>query len=57
MLDGIWNDYYLYPEEFERDRALKAVYMFLSAMYPICFTNAGSVNLPVVGVDTSIVGA
>lgn len=40
MLDGIWTDYFLYPEEFERERALKAVFLFLSAMYPVCFTDA-----------------
>ena len=40
MLDGIWTDYFLYPDEFERERALKAVFLFLSAMYPECFTDA-----------------
>ena len=39
-LDGIWTDYFLYPEEFERDRALKAVFMFLGAIYPDYFKDA-----------------
>ena len=40
MLDGIWTDYFLYPDEFDRDRALNAVFLFLSAVYPACFKDA-----------------
>ncbi len=34
MLDGMWMDYFLYPKEFDRDKALQSVFMYLDAMYP-----------------------
>lgn len=40
MLDGMWTDYFLYPDEFDRDRALQTVFLFLDAMYPGYFKDA-----------------
>ena len=34
MLEGIWADYFLYPEEFDRGRALDMVSLYLQALYP-----------------------
>ena len=34
MLEGIWADFFLYPEEFDRDRALDMVSLYLQALYP-----------------------
>jgi len=39
MLDGLWTDYFLYPKEFDREKSLKSVFLFLDAMYPGCFTS------------------
>ena len=33
MLDGMWTDYFLYPQDFNREKALGSVFMFLDAMY------------------------
>ncbi len=38
MLDGMWTDYFLYPQEFDRNQALQSVFMFLGAMYPGYFS-------------------
>ena len=40
MLDGMWTDFFLYPDEFDRERAIKGVSMFLGAMYPDQFRDA-----------------
>jgi len=34
MLDGIWTDYYLYPDNFDRDINQACVFMFLDGLYP-----------------------
>ena len=34
MLEGIWADFFLYPEEFDRNRALDMVALYLRALYP-----------------------
>ena len=34
MLDGIWTDYYLYPDSFDRDINKACVFMFLDGLYP-----------------------
>ena len=34
MLDGIWTDYYLYPDNFDRDINRNCVFMFLDGLYP-----------------------
>ena len=34
MLEGIWADYFLYPEEFDRGRALDMLSLYLQALYP-----------------------
>lgn len=40
MLDGMWTDYFLYPDEFDRERALGSVFSYLGAMYPGYFKDA-----------------
>ena len=37
MLDGIWTDYYLYPDSFDRDINKACVFMFLDGLYPGMF--------------------
>lgn len=37
MLEGFWFDYYLHPEEFDRDKAIDTVILFLSASFPSQF--------------------
>jgi TetR/AcrR family transcriptional regulator, transcriptional repressor of bet genes len=34
MLEGMWTEYYLYPNEFDRAKALECIFRFLDAMYP-----------------------
>ncbi len=34
MLDGMWTDFFLYPEAFDKEKALASVFLFLAAMYP-----------------------
>jgi len=41
MLDGIWTDYFLYPQEFDRKKSLAGVFMYLEAMYPGQFDRPG----------------
>ncbi|MCP4431727.1 MAG: TetR family transcriptional regulator [Gammaproteobacteria bacterium] len=38
MLDGMWTDYFLYPNEFDREKALQSVFLFLTTMYPQDFS-------------------
>ena len=33
-MEGLWAEYYLYPEEFERSRALAVIDLLLASMYP-----------------------
>jgi TetR/AcrR family transcriptional repressor of bet genes len=40
MLEGLWTDYFLYPEEFDSEQAQQGVFLFLQAMYPGRFGNA-----------------
>ena len=37
MLEGFWFDYYLHPEEFDRNKAIDTVILFLSASFPSQF--------------------
>lgn len=32
--EGLWTEYYLYPQDYERARSLAAIELLLSAMYP-----------------------
>lgn len=42
MLEGMWTDYLLHPDSFDRNEALRIVFRFLSAMFPLHFHIAGS---------------
>ena len=37
MLEGIWADYFLYPDEYEPGRASAVLSLFLDALYPGSF--------------------
>ncbi len=34
MIEGMWTEFYLYPNEFDRKKSIEAVFLFLDAMYP-----------------------
>lgn len=33
LLEGFWTEYYLYPQDFDRDKSIAAVFSFLDAFY------------------------
>ena len=37
LVEGFWTEFYLYPRDFDRDRAIGAAYLFLNQFYPGCF--------------------
>lgn len=39
MLEGIWTDYFLHPEDFDRASAVNILLVFLNALYPGYFDN------------------
>jgi TetR/AcrR family transcriptional repressor of bet genes len=40
LLEGLWTEFYLYPNDFERDKSIAAVFAFLEAFYPGQFGQA-----------------
>ena len=46
MLEGIWTDYLLHPDGFDRDRAARLCFRYMQALLPRYFTVDGAV-LPV----------
>ena len=42
MLDGIWADYFLYPDDFDQNKGIASVFMFLEALYPGNFSTSGT---------------
>lgn len=42
MLDGIWTDYFLYPDNFDKNKGMESVFMFLAALYPDNFSPSGT---------------
>ncbi|WP_170592869.1 TetR family transcriptional regulator C-terminal domain-containing protein [Ruegeria arenilitoris] len=43
MLEGMWTDYLLHPDSFDRDEAMRIVFRFLRAMFPKHFDLNGAV--------------
>lgn len=39
MQEGMWTDYLLHPEDFDRNKALSIIILFLEALYPGQFVN------------------
>jgi TetR/AcrR family transcriptional repressor of bet genes len=37
MLEGIWADYFLYPQEYDRARAIEMLSLFVESLYPGSF--------------------
>ncbi|MFT4959292.1 MAG: TetR/AcrR family bet gene transcriptional repressor [Paracoccaceae bacterium] len=44
MLEGMWTDYLLHPDSFDRAVATRIVFRFLSAMFPRHFDLQGAIN-------------
>ena len=38
MQEGMWTDFYLYPDQFDRSKALQTILTFLSSLYPNHFS-------------------
>jgi TetR/AcrR family transcriptional repressor of bet genes len=43
LMEGMWTDYLLHPDRFDRDEALRIVFRFLAALFPAHFSLAGAV--------------
>lgn len=46
MLEGMWTDYLLHPDSFDRGEACRIIFRFLSALLPGYFTTEGAAVLP-----------
>lgn len=44
MLEGMWNDFLLHPDAFDRDEACRIVFRYLAALLPWHFTAAGAAH-------------
>lgn len=44
LLEGMWNDFLLHPDEFDRDQACRVAFRFIAALLPAHFTAAGAVR-------------
>lgn len=44
MLEGMWTDYLLHPDAFDRDAACRIVFRYMTALLPHHFTAAGAVT-------------
>lgn len=42
ILEGMWTDYLLHPDKFDRDDAARIVFRFLAAMFPAHFCLTGA---------------
>ncbi len=42
MLEGMWTDYLLHPDSFDRNEAMRIVFRFLRAMFPKHFDLSGA---------------
>ncbi len=42
LLEGIWTDFLLHPDAFDRKGAKRVVFRFLTALFPIHFTTNGA---------------
>ncbi len=47
LLEGMWTDYFLHPDSFNRESALRITFRFISSMFPEYFNLDGAIkNLP-----------
>lgn len=44
MLEGMWTDYLLHPDRFDREEAMRIVFRFLAAMFPAHFALTGAIE-------------
>ena len=44
LLEGMWTDYLLHPESFDRQAALRTIFRFLAALFPKHFDLDGAVT-------------
>ncbi|MEX3009562.1 TetR family transcriptional regulator C-terminal domain-containing protein [Hoeflea sp. TYP-13] len=44
LLEGMWTDFLLHPESFDRDTAMRTIFRFLSALFPSFFALQGAVR-------------
>ncbi len=42
LIEGFWTEFYLYPQEFDRERSIDAVFLFLNSLYPGRFEAAST---------------
>jgi TetR/AcrR family transcriptional repressor of bet genes len=45
MIEGLWVDYLLHPEDFDRVRAIRICFRFLAALYPQHFDLNGALTV------------
>ncbi|KIC21129.1 TetR family transcriptional regulator C-terminal domain-containing protein [Leisingera sp. ANG-Vp] len=43
LLEGMWTDYLLHPDRFDREEAMRIIFRFLAAMFPAHFSLAGAI--------------
>lgn len=46
LLEGMWTDYLLHPDRFDREEAMRIVFRFLAAMFPAHFSLRGAIVAP-----------
>nr|WP_170613667.1 TetR family transcriptional regulator C-terminal domain-containing protein [uncultured Ruegeria sp.] len=44
MLEGMWTDYLLHPDSFDRTEAIRIIFRFLSSMFPNHFDLGGALS-------------
>jgi len=44
LLEGMWSDYFLHSDQFNRESARRIVFRFLSGLYPQHFDCSGAIN-------------
>ncbi|MFY0312251.1 TetR family transcriptional regulator C-terminal domain-containing protein [Leisingera sp. D0M16] len=44
LLEGMWTDYLLHPDRFDREEAMRIIFRFLAAMFPAHFSLKGAVR-------------
>ncbi|MEX0302295.1 MAG: TetR family transcriptional regulator C-terminal domain-containing protein [Leisingera sp.] len=44
LLEGMWTDFLLHPDRFDREEAMRIIFRFLAAMFPAHFSLAGAIR-------------
>ncbi|OED49615.1 transcriptional regulator [Rhodobacteraceae bacterium (ex Bugula neritina AB1)] len=44
LLEGMWTDFLLHPDRFDRDEAARIIFRFLAAMFPAHFALTGAIR-------------